>query len=380
MLMGIGFPLVLVSAIAILLGLIWGVYGYFDWANDEYIVTSKRVIHIERLLLYGERRDEAPLVRIQDITGVSTGLLQRLLDYSDIRIQTAGAGTIVFSGMPHAERVRELIFVERAREYERRAAENRMLIRSALQRSIAPHRKDFEMSTNHSQSSLLNGTLANRMQPAPPVTHPPLLIRVFRYLYPRQTIVEGNKITWRKHWIVLAYKVIPPLTLLNGSLAGFILLLLYMPQPWCSAIMIPLIIAAFIWYLFRYDEWYRDVYIIQGNRIIDIVSSGFRLHGERRREGTFDAVQNVTYNISGFWHQLLNMGDVVIETAGTEQTFAFNSVFDPSRVQQEVFDRWNAYQEERRRREQEEQQQRWAEWFREYHMLQSQISQAINRV
>jgi uncharacterized membrane protein YdbT with pleckstrin-like domain len=185
-------------------------------------------------------------------------------------------------------------------------------------------------------------------------------------------VVEGNKITWRKHWIVLVSKILPPLLLLNGSSAVLIVLLLYMPHTWYPAIAIPFVVVAWVWYLFRYDEWYRDVYIIQGNRIIDIVSSGFRLRGERRREGTFDAVQNITYTIPSFWHQLINMGNVVIETAGTEQTFAFNSVFNPSKVQQEVFDRWNAYHEERRRREQEEQRRRWAEWFSEYHLLQSQ--------
>ncbi|MGQ9502801.1 MAG: cyclic nucleotide-binding domain-containing protein [Anaerolineae bacterium] len=358
-----------IVGIFILIGLAWGAFKYFDWANDEYIVTSKRVIHIERLLLYGEERDEAPLVRIQDVTVITTSLLQRWLDYCDLYIKTAGAGTIVFSGMPHAQRVRELIFEERDRERERRAAEDRMMIRAALQQSIqgvALVGKDLELKATpqwplNGTEPGLDGIRVSRL--------PPLI----RYLYPRQRIVEKDKITWRKHWIVLAYKIIPPLVLLNGSLAALILLFLYMPQTGYFAMMIPLIIVAFVWYLFRYDEWYRDIYIIQGNRIIDIVSSGFRLRGERRREGTFDAVQNVTYEIPTFWHRLVNMGNVVIETAGTEQTFTFNSVFNPSGVQQEVFERWDAYHEELRRREREEQRRRWAEWFSEYHMLRSRI-------
>jgi len=367
--MGIGFPFIIGGVLFILIGLVWGSYSYFDWQNDEYIVTSKRVIHIERLLLYGEKRDEAPLVRIQDVTVVTANLLQRLLDYSDIRIQTAGAGTIVFSGMPHAERVRELIFNERAREYERRATEDRTLIRAALQQSIASA-MGSAMSRNLQSPS--NGTSSNKAEPAWHAIYHSRLRPLIQYFYPRQMVVEGNKITWRKHWIVLVSKILPPLLLLNGSSAVLIVLLLYAPHTWYPVIMIPFVVAAWVWFLFRYDEWYRDVYIIQGNRIIDIVSSGFRLRGERRREGTFDAVQNITYTIPSFWHQLINMGNVVIETAGTEQTFAFNSVFNPSKVQQEVFDRWNAYHEERRRREQEEQRRRWAEWFSEYHLLQSQ--------
>jgi uncharacterized membrane protein YdbT with pleckstrin-like domain len=96
------------------------------------------------------------------------------------------------------------------------------------------------------------------------------------------------------------------------------------------------------------------------------------LQGERRREGTFDAVQNVTYSIPNFLCRLLNMGDVVIETAGTERTFTFNSVFDPSAVQQEVFNRWDAYHEDRRRREKESEAQRLADWIGEYDEMRRQ--------
>jgi hypothetical protein len=104
---------------------------------------------------------------------------------------------------------------------------------------------------------------------------------------------------------------------------------------------------------------------------VDVDSSSFRLRGESRREGTFDVIQNITYSIPGFVNQILNMGNVVIETAGTAETFTFLSVFSPSSVQQEIFDRWAAFQEGRHRREQENQAQRMAEWIGEYHQLQA---------
>ncbi len=47
------------------------VYHYFDWKNDDFIVTTKRVVHIERILLYGEKRWEFPLTRTQDVTLIS---------------------------------------------------------------------------------------------------------------------------------------------------------------------------------------------------------------------------------------------------------------------------------------------------------------------
>ena len=95
-------------------------------------------------------------------------------------------------------------------------------------------------------------------------------------------------------------------------------------------------------------------------------SSAFRLRGETSREGTFDVVQNITYSIPGILHKLLNMGHVIIETAGTERTFTFMSVFNPIGVQQEIFNRWVAYQEGRRRHQRESEAQRMAEWIGEY--------------
>jgi len=118
------------------LSLVWGVFNYINWKDDEYIVTSKRVIHIERFVIYGEKRDEAPLIRIQDVTVVASNFWERLLDFYDLSIKTAGAGTIVFTGMRDAERTMEVIFEERAKALERREAADVADIRKALAKSI----------------------------------------------------------------------------------------------------------------------------------------------------------------------------------------------------------------------------------------------------
>jgi len=129
-------------------------------------------------------------------------------------------------------------------------------------------------------------------------------------------------------------------------------------------------LTSFGWFIYRYDDWHKDVYMVTSDRIVDVDSSAFRLRGEERREGTFDVIQNITYAIPGFFHKLLNMGDVTIETAGTEKTFTFQGVFDPSTVQQEIFNRTVAYQESRRQRDRVREDTRMAEWFGEYHHLQ----------
>jgi len=364
------FSVDLVSMGLILAGLAWGAFSFFEWANDEYIVTSQRVIHIEQWLLYGEQMDAAPLERVQDVTVTTTSLFQRLLDYSDMYIKTAGAGVIEFSGIRHAEQVKELIFQEQARERERRFAEDRAMVRAALKQSMYPAGLNGQPGRAANASSLSVGTSGY----ASDVVHIRRLPPVIGYLYPRLKIMENNSITWRKHWFILMRKVFPPVLALNGTLATLIVFLVLRAPIHYLAMSAAGAAVAFVWYLWRYDDWYRDVYIIRGDRIIDVKSSGFRLRGEERRETTFDKIQNVNYAIPTFWHRLINMGNVVIETAGTERTLNFNSVFDPSGVQQEVFDRWHAYHEERRRREQELQRQQLAGWFGEYHLLQSQLN------
>jgi len=354
-------------AIPIVISIIWGVFNYINWRDDEYIVTSKRVIHIERYVIYGQERDEAPLIRIQDVTVAATNFWERLLNYYDLTIQTAGAGTIVFKGMLNAEPVMEAIFEERAKAMERREAADVASVRKALSQKMGRVVPDVAGPVD-----ILPPT-SGRFDEGKTRRLPPLL----DYLWPRMAVTEGNTIVWRKHWFVWLKKTWPAQLLLFVLLALMVAALLRLPpfdelggNAWLLALVLGVGVAiAFIWYILLYDDWHRDVYIVTSDRIVDVESSSFRLRGEERREGTFDVIQNITYSIPGFFNQLLNLGDVVIETAGTAATFTFFSVYDPSAVQQEIFNRMVAYQESRRQRERVREDTKLADWFGEYYDL-----------
>jgi membrane protein YdbS with pleckstrin-like domain len=349
------------------ISLLWGAYNYADWKDDEYIVTSKRVIHIERYVIYGEERDEAPLIRIQDVTVEASNLWERLLNYYDLTIQTAGAGKLVFTGIADAEQVKEKIFEERAKAMERREAADRASIRKALARKVGTEIPDVEVpvDTLVPTSGFFAEGKARRLP------------RFLDYLRPRMAVVRGDTIIWRKHWFVWLAKTWPALLLTLVLLGLVIPVLLGLspfdtlgPDSWMLALALGLgALVAFVWYIYLYDDWHKDVYIVTSDRIIDVESSSFRLRGEERREGTFDVIQNITYSVPGFFHKLLNMGNVVIETAGTAATFTFVSVFDPSAIQQEVFNRMVAYQEKQRQQRRIREDTRTAEWVGEYHLL-----------
>jgi uncharacterized membrane protein YdbT with pleckstrin-like domain len=347
------------------IALVWGTFNIVNWRNDEYIVTSKRVIHIERYVIYGEERDEAPLIRIQDVTTQTNNLWERLLNYYDVTIQTAGAGIITFTGIRNAEEVRKAIFEERAKAQERQAAGDRVMIRKMLAERVGEQIPDVRMPVDTLKPG--SGYFEKQRQ------LPPLL----DYLWPRTTVIEGDTITWRKHLFIWLRTVWPALLTFVGLLALMILVLVgavafgpLAAGAWLIEILLGVGVAlSLAWYIYLYDGWYRDIYIVTSTSIVDVESSSFRIHGEERRTGTFDVIQNITYKVPGFFHQILNMGSVFIETAAVTGNFTFENVFNPSRVQQEIYNRMVAFQEERRQQERVREDKRMASWFAEYHHL-----------
>ncbi len=348
------------------IALVWGVYSFLDWRNDEFIVTSKRVIYIQRFLLYGEERDEAPLIRIQDVTFEASNLLERILNFYDLTIQTAGAGKIRFQGIRNAEEIKETIFQERAKAMERREAVDVHGIRKALAQRMNRQIPEVEMPVDTLAPT--SGLFKSSRRRIP---------TLLDYLWPRTTVVKEDTITWRKHLFIWLTKTWPAQLTFLILLALTILVLLGTPpfdgllqSAWLLApLLLVAVLLAFLWYIYLYDDWHKDIYIVTRDRIVDVDSSSFRLRGEERREGTLDVIQNVTYSIPTFFHKLLNMGNVIIETAGTAQTFTFRDVFDPSAVQQEIFNRMVAYQEQLRREQRIREDASRAEWFQEYHHL-----------
>ncbi len=370
-----GWLTLLVIGPFILLSVILGLYNYFDWRNDDFIVTTKRVVHIDRVLLYGEKRDEAPLVRIQDVVVVSYDLLERFFDYHDVEIKTAGAGVIKMDGIPDAEEIREAIFQERRRAMERRSSADLSAIRSMIAQHL-----DWQdvlekpVLAFAEPEATVETTIRDRHLP-----------KFLDYFWPRTKVIlheaDGTVILWHKHYLVLLWLTFLPILAVAAS-GYFFLASIFGFFPFNAPagglwwiISGSLAVISLVWLIARYDGWQRDRYLVTDRRIIDIEGTPFRLGGEKRREGTFDNIQNITYQIPNFFYQLLNMGNVVIETAGTEATFTFDLVYDPSAIQEEIFNRMVLYQQKQRERERDATAAQLVEVVAEYHHLWEKIKQ-----
>ncbi|RME61137.1 hypothetical protein D6779_00650, partial [Candidatus Parcubacteria bacterium] len=349
---------------------LWGLYHYFDWRNDDFIVTTKRVIHIERMLFYGEQRDEVPLTRIQDVTVKTLDWIELFFDYHDLIIKTAGAGTLYMKGIPQAEKMRETIFDLRRKAKERVSAADLAAKRHKIARRI-----NLESVLEKPAMSVAEAEA--HIKPITPIRQPKW--SAMGYFIPRIQEIDydengSTQITWRKHPFLLISTVLP-LLILTIILFWLTLAALVGIFPfstangWLGLIFGLLAAGALGTTLTRYDGWRRDLYIVTDRRIIDIEGTPFRLRGEKRREGTFDNIQNITYNIPNFFHKLLNMGDVIIETAGTQATFTFEQVYNPSGVQEEIFNRMVAFQQKEREKQRDATTEELVEMLAEYHHL-----------
>ncbi len=341
------------------IALLWIAWRVFDWINDYYIITTKRVAHREKVLFVRERRDETPIDKVQNVN-IQQLLIGNLFGFGNLIIDTAAAAgvtRVTFDYVADPNQVQQMIFTQISRLHAGERLETRRAIRERLEASIGTSIRPV----------IPRPAIPTTAPPAPTPSRPGILKRIYRKsLWPLFWIENRTDqgVTWRKHWIRLISRIWLPALLLLGLLVGLILYLLHAEPKqlgllalWPAA-GVPLL----IWLWWNWSNWGNDLYTVTNDRLIDIekLPLGFRT---KRTETTFDKVQNVSYDIPHPIATLLNYGTVMIYTAGAAGRLDFEYVRDPKKVQAEIFRRLSAYQAVQRRRERED---RWAdlpEWF-----------------
>ncbi|HXW00307.1 MAG TPA: hypothetical protein VEC93_17950, partial [Anaerolineae bacterium] len=194
------------------------------------------------------------------------------------------------------------------------------------------------------------------------------------FFIPRVKEVNGDEIIWRKNIFVFLWLITLPLLV---GLALFYLMLaaffgffpFRQPDPTWGWILLIGWLIDLVWYAYQYDTWRKDEYLVNRTSIVDYKGSPFNLGGEQRRSGTFDVIQNIAYVTPNLLAKLLNIGHVVIESAGTEMTFTFVWVYNPVEVQQEIFKRWLAHKESKVQQDRAYEEQRLVRWIEEFYDL-----------
>jgi membrane protein YdbS with pleckstrin-like domain len=349
--MGIARTLLFVGLVPSILVL----WFYLDWQNDFYLVTTKRILHEERVILLYQTWDEVPLNKVQSTT-VKYGFLGKMLGFGTLAIQTASLrGTMVLDHLPDPEDVQEVICRQTSQLGSVVHQDEREEIREELRRQLVQIGLEVEL-------------------PAPAFVPPPEQLRsrvtpVAQLLQLR--FKEGDRITWRKHWVFLLRKASLPLIVFLATTALVALSLLRVPTSYRFAVFLASLViwvASLIWLWWRVEDWGNDLYIVTDRLIIDIERKPL-FFSEERRQATFDMIQNVSLRKEGFLPALLNYGDVVIQTAGALGELTFAGVSDPIGVQREIFRRVDEYHEASRRHERKQERTEISKWFREYHEM-----------
>lgn len=348
------------------------VWLFVNWRNDYYAVTNKRVVHVEKVILLQESREEAPLERIQDISILMPGVVAKLLGFNDLGIQTAGAtGRIVFKTIGNAAWVRDKIFEQLDLIRADEETEERETIRHKLEVELGRVEGDLPPTA---QQEELPPTARTDLSTVAEGTEPflvDLLRRCRSYLVPEMRVENHGVVTWRKHWFRLVDRIAAPLLLLFILLQlGLAAALDLLPPParfvnyFWAVFLLGVVVGLFLlWY--RYEDWRNDIYQLTDDRIIDLKRLPLGLH-EERREASLAMIQDIGYEIPGIFANLLDYGNVVIETAGREAVFTFDWVHRPRRVQDEVFARMDAHRERERDQRRERRTHELLDWFATY--------------
>ena len=352
------YAIAAVSAVVIFIGV--SVFVYLNYKNDFYVVTNKRVLHVEQVPLGRQRFEEAPLGAIQEIQFERNTIMASLMDFGDLAVETY-TGIVAMTTISHPEDVKALIF----RQIETVQARSRATVRKAI-------RDELERRVGQKEPP----------PPQPPTTPAgpatpgwqTIARGGARYFLPRSREVIGDTVVYRKHWIVLLRVVIWPALFLavtliamglwldSGSFLGGLLPDSFWPA-WAVLIM-----AGIVWFLWVYEDYRNDLYIVTTTRIIDLRRTPLLLQ-ETRRESGLDKIVQQDVSVPTAMARLLKFGTVVIKVPSGD--FQFEMVARPAEVAREISKRVDQFKRRQAEEEARDRRTELSDWFATYDQIKS---------
>jgi hypothetical protein len=340
-------------------GLGWTLWNWLDWGNDYYVVTSQRVVWLERVIIFYYSRREAPLTHVLSVN-TNSSFWGRVFNYGDVDVRTFTGG-IKMRHCPNPKRFASFVegFQLRARRIQKEAeAENiERDLRARL--GLAPPRPPAPAAAPAE-------TVVTSRKPARKAKPGSLRDKLDTFLQVRYE--RDGVITYRKHWLVLLGKTWQPILVFLLLLFGFI----YLVWPksngvsMFSASLVLLLgflyMIVFLWWGYNYWDWSDDIYQLTPDQVLDIERRP--LGEEDKKTAPLDSILSLEHSREGIIQLIFNYGNVIINVGQTK--FIFKGVHNPDQVHQDVAD----YIEARRRKKQDgeaaRERQRMTDWFATY--------------
>ena len=349
----------LVLGIGLPLATVWSIWTFFDWRNDYFILTNKRVVWIEKVALIYDSRQEAPLRTIMSV-GTQKSRLGSLLGYADVVVLTY-VGTIRLHDLANVEIIAALIESYWHRSEERNRREEALIMNRKLQEKL-----EFQTSPEETTQTAFKAPQRAQAQASIPQKEPGFFEWLFSDFIRLRYEASGT-ITYRKHWFVLIRMAWLPVLLMGLAVAAMILLMggaiTFIPITTGLIGLGVLMFFDFLWILYQYADWRNDIFKVTLDQILDIDRKPFGK--ERRRSAPLENVLSIEYERRGFWGYLFNFGTVFISVGNTKLTFDY--VYNPSEVQQDIFYRMGERLDQIRQFEIEAERERISEWIASYH-------------
>lgn len=339
---GTGFYLWIAGLSLVGIG-IWIFLRWLDWSNDYYIVTNRRVVNVQKVILLYDSRQEANLTAILSVNTQSE-FIGRVLGIGDVIIRTY-VGNIVFKNVGFPEEVQALLraYWDRTKKISRQANVE------AMKQSIR-------------QKLGLETPVPVKEPPKPAIKHK----RDFTLLKLRYE--EKGVITYRKHWLVLLKQ-----TFLPGIFA--LSVLIYMlwalfnirTLGYGASTFLTVFFFGFVplmlWWVYQVIDWSNDQFLIADDQILDIDRTP--LGREKKNVAPLDNILNMEARRDGIFQILFNYGNVYI-TVGSSQ-MVFEDVMSPNDVQKDIDQRRMARRDKLEQDKNAADRERLSEFFAAYH-------------
>ncbi len=348
--------LLLLGLLFLLLGVFFTAWSALEWGNDFFILTSERVLVQKKLTGFFDSRQEAPYSAILS-TGLETTIWGRLLGFGSINLRTYN-GKLSFHRLPLTEIIFDLLEHQRRRvlQQNRQTNKNEMreVLHQRLERKSGRSRTSLTgMNTPELKTTYTSGSIMD------------LLARFFGLRHER-----SGAVIYRTHWWRLLGKtILPAILLLVVGVLVVLKIVGFLPAIAANQLYIGSIIIAVIawgWWLYQYQDWYNDVYIVTSDQLVDVNRKP--LGKEERRSAPVQNIQTVEFKRKGIIGLLLNFGTVHIQIGNQE--LSFDDVYNPAAIQAEIFARFKNHNQKSSRMEQE----KLADWIKTYDEMRKEES------
>lgn len=343
----IGGIIFLVAAILL------AIWNGVDWGNDYYILTNRRVVWLEKVVLLYFSRREAPLTQILAVN-VRSSFLGRVFNYGNIEVRTYTGGIL----MRHADNAyRFQSFVE---VFELRARERVKQLEAEKMELALRQRLGLEKPAEPAPATPVEPAGAQPQKP-----EKTSVLRHFLNTFLEIRYEENGVITYRKHWLILIKQTLLPTLAFLAFTALVIFLdvknILTGPAVFLLYMLVYVVIVA--WWLYNFVNWINDIYQVTPDQIVDIEKKP--LGQELKKTASLDSILSIEHDREGIIQILFNYGFVRVMVGQTP--FMFYYVKNPDQVQQDI----SYYIEARRRKKLEAEEaverERMLDWLATYH-------------